>query len=299
MGENGQATVFADNDTLATKTFVRSLNVGIPTLAQVTVTDTITTKGIVINGKIGILNTGGSVFVGEGAGADDDGTNNYNTFLGYNAGSNNTSGYNNIALGKNALFTNTTGANNISIGSSSLYLNLTGGNNTVFGYAALQNNTSGSANIAIGYNTLQANTSGAYNTANGNFALMANISGHHNVAIGSEAGRDIADDSPGNAYGVNNTFIGVETKAETSTDTNSFVIGYRAISNGTNTGTLGNADVTDVYIGEDGQAATIQTILKLVPTTEPTSPSLGWIYVSSVDTHMYMYNGTTWKQLDN
>ena len=41
------------------------------------------------------------------------------------------------------------------------------------------------------------------------------------------------------------------------------------------------------------------SVLKMTPLADPpTSPSLGWIYVDT-DTHIYMYNGTTWKQLDN
>jgi len=44
---------------------------------------------------------------------------------------------------------------------------------------------------------------------------------------------------------------------------------------------------------------TMGEILKLTPrSSAPSSPSLGWVYVNT-DTHIYMYNGTTWKQLDN
>jgi len=52
-------------------------------------------------------------------------------------------------------------------------------------------------------------------------------------------------------------------------------------------------------MGENGQAATIQTIAKLLPTADPPgSPSLGWIYADT-DTHLYFYNGSSWVQLDN
>lgn len=45
--------------------------------------------------------------------------------------------------------------------------------------------------------------------------------------------------------------------------------------------------------------STIGAVLKLSPSdAAPSSPSLGMIYVST-DTHIYFYNGTTWKQMDN
>lgn len=39
--------------------------------------------------------------------------------------------------------------------------------------------------------------------------------------------------------------------------------------------------------------------IKLTPGSEPSSPSEGMIYANSIDHHLYFYNGTTWKQLDN
>jgi len=39
--------------------------------------------------------------------------------------------------------------------------------------------------------------------------------------------------------------------------------------------------------------------VKLTPGSEPSSPSEGMIYANSSDHHLYFYNGTTWKQLDN
>ena len=44
---------------------------------------------------------------------------------------------------------------------------------------------------------------------------------------------------------------------------------------------------------------TINSILKLTPTSEPGSPVEGDIYANSSDHHLYFYNGSTWKQLDN
>lgn len=64
--------------------------------------------------------TGGrSVFLGEGAGIADDGTE-----------------HNNVALGYNALQANTTGGNNVSLGAYTNGGNITGSGNTIIGFAA-------------------------------------------------------------------------------------------------------------------------------------------------------------------
>ncbi len=107
-----------------------------------------------LNGsKLEFVNTGKSVFIGEGAGAIDDLTSNYNIFIGYNAGNSNTTGYRNIANGYYALFSNTIGNNNTAIGYRANRYNQTGSGNTVIGYEAglgsSGNNVSG--NVFLGY----------------------------------------------------------------------------------------------------------------------------------------------------
>lgn len=44
---------------------------------------------------------------------------------------------------------------------------------------------------------------------------------------------------------------------------------------------------------------TINNVLTLTAQARPSSPSEGWIYQDSSDHHLYLYNGTAWKQLDN
>ena len=46
-------------------------------------------------------------------------------------------------------------------------------------------------------------------------------------------------------------------------------------------------------------SAYISDTLKLEPIAEPSNPTEGMIYQSSADHHLYVYNGTAWKQLDN
>ncbi len=105
---------------------------------------------------------GTSIFLGNGAGIADDGTN-YNIGLGKETLKANTSGQRNSAVGYKALDANTNGGSNSAFGINSLGANIGGNNNTAFGYHTLLNNTTGSNNTAIGY-TAGTNYSGLSNT---------------------------------------------------------------------------------------------------------------------------------------
>ena len=135
------------------------------------------------NGRLEVLNTGQSVFVGRGAGASDDLSNNFN-----------------VAIGDSALADNSTGLYNTASGYRSLHANTSGDKNTASGYQALQANTSGDGNTASGYQALYLLENTVYNTAVGQRALYFNTSGNYNTALGSEAGY--------NSTGDNNVFIG-------------------------------------------------------------------------------------------
>ena len=88
-----------------------------------------------ITGKISLNDGGRSVFIGEGAGLNDDGTDNRNVGVGYQS-----------------LLYNTTGSYNTANGYYSLRSNTTGIRNTATGYYSLYSNTTGRYNTAIGYN---------------------------------------------------------------------------------------------------------------------------------------------------
>ncbi|MBE7442681.1 MAG: hypothetical protein HS119_09540 [Flavobacteriales bacterium] len=124
-------------------------------------------------GQLEIFNTGLSVFIGEAAGANDDLTNNSNTFIGYYSGTSNTTGSGNNALGYQSLQSNSTG----------IY-------NTALGNQALNTNISGSHNIAIGFNTLRDHNTGDRNVAIGNQAGLSNTAGVGNIFLGDNAGRN-------------------------------------------------------------------------------------------------------------
>jgi hypothetical protein len=146
-------------------------------------------------------NGAGDVFVGLGAGRVNTGTN--NSFVGQNAGYNNTTGSKNTANGVNSLYTNTTGVDNTAIGYNALQNNTTAGGNTAIGSYALLSNTGGTGNTAIGSVALYSNTSGFANTANGFYALFANTTGGKNTAIGHNSLYSNTTGNDGIAHGYN------------------------------------------------------------------------------------------------
>ncbi len=139
-------------------------------------------------GRLEVMNTGNSVFLGQGAGANDDLNDRYNTFIGEQAGNKNTAGSNNTASGSSALYSNTTGSDNTASGISTLYSNTMGSSNTASGSFALYSNTTGSDNTASSAGALLFNTTGTENTASGYKSLYSNKTGNSNTASGVEAG---------------------------------------------------------------------------------------------------------------
>lgn len=216
-----------------------------------------------VSGAIPVYDTGFSTFIGEGAGTNDDLSNNYNTFIGYFAGNATTTGSFNIAYGSGTLRFNTTGSGNAAVGTSALQDNTTGNSNTANGTNALRSNTTGNANVAVGptslfknttgsnnvasgANALNANTTGSNNAASGAYALYLNTTGSRNVANGMDAGRYITSGA-GNVTSANSTYIGFDTRASADGNTNETVIGYAARGNGSNTVTLGNSSITGLF----------------------------------------------------
>ena len=137
------------------------------------------------DGKTG----GNSVFLGTSTGANDDGTSNYNTAVGYSALQLNTSGRYNVAFGYLAL-TNSTSEYNTAIGSGALRYNTTGAENTSVGLHALFYNTKGVANTGLGLNANLYNEEGSRNTMVG-FNAGKGTAKHNksgNVFFGFSAG---------------------------------------------------------------------------------------------------------------
>jgi len=190
--------------------------------------------------------TGGeSVFIGEGAGQNDDGTH-ANTAIGTKTLYTNTTGYHNTANGYKALYSNTEGESNTANGYSALYYNTEGDYNTANGSYALSSNTTGYLNTANGYQTLHSNTEGNLNTANGSSALNSNTEGDYNTANGSYA---LYLNTEGNY----NTVIGYSAGRSNQTGNGNIFLGYKAGYNETGSDKLyiENSSSTTPLIGGD------------------------------------------------
>ena len=171
-------------------------------------------------------------------------TGNFNTALGENALYTNSTGNDNTALGFGALFSNTTGKENTALGRGALYENTEGEYNTALGRGALSYNTTGNNNTALGHEALNNNTTGNFNTAMGKQAMVFNTTGYWNMALGYGALYT-------NTVGYHNTALGVSALASSATAINQTIIGYNADGQADNSVTLGNSDVTAVYMAED------------------------------------------------
>jgi len=218
---------------------------------------------------------GHSLFLGSGSGDNDDGTDNYNTAVGYIALQHNTSGYINTALGGYALHNNTSGFGNTAAGYEALADNLTGNKNTAvgflalthnkadsnsaFGYAALLSNTTGYENTAMGYQALLSNTIGIENSAMGYDALRNNTTGRFNQAIGQGAldfntsGEDntaiglvaLFVNKTGNGNTAIGNFSGPQNTSLSGLN-NTTAIGFDADVFADNQVRIGNSDVTSI-----------------------------------------------------
>jgi hypothetical protein len=173
------------------------------------------------------------------------GTGVQNVSVGSFALSANTAGFNNVAVGYDALKVSNTSSYNTAVGNYTLRSNLGGEANTAIGYASLASNTSGIDNVAAGYNALNSNETGSYNIAIGSYALDRSTNGGRNTAIGYAA-------LTTNRTGTDLVAIGYYANTggtQSSTLTNSTVIGAYATVSASNTISIGNENVTSWAFG--------------------------------------------------
>ena len=167
-----------------------------------------------------------------------------------------TSGGKNTAIGYQAGLESTIEDFNTYIGYQSGYrtAGLDNQHNTFVGYNAGSGDwtsTLSSKNTAVGSNTMAgAMNSGLQNSALGYAALNAVTTGNNNIGIGVTAGDVITT-------GGSNTIIGSESDPSVNSATNQTVVGYGAIGVADNSVTLGNADVTDVYMSTTAAPAAV------------------------------------------
>jgi hypothetical protein len=207
-----------------------------------------TTPDAVING-VNVGKGGGSVVNNTRVGSaclSSNTTGSSNTSVGFGSLQNNTTGSLNTSVGINSLKDNTEGDANTSLGSNALNKNTTGDNNTANGSSALFSNTTGSNNSAFGHSTLNATTTGGNNSAFGLAALQNNTTGGNNTAVGFAAG-SVTNGGLNNSTSSSSVYIGHDTRAGASGNSNEIVIGEGGRGNGSNTVVIGNASITDNY----------------------------------------------------
>lgn len=174
----------------------------------------------------------------------------YNIVMGRDSGTTITTGNHNVLIGRQVGDLITTAVGNTFVGNyagSQTGASITGDANTAFGYFALAGIRGGFNNTAVGYQTADAITSGARNTAIGDNAFGDLTTSNFGVAIGYLAGKSTSA-SASVTSAEDSIFIGRDTRPNANTETNQIVIGTTAIGNGSNTITLGNTSITDLYI---------------------------------------------------
>ena len=133
----------------------------------------------------------------------------------------------NVAIGYNALTANTSAGSNVAIGGSGA-----GGAITTAGRI-----------VAIGDGALGGAAQSQGNTGVG-YATLYNTTGEKNTAFGYQAGNTVTS-------GTENTVVGWDADVTGSGAVNQTVIGSETTGVADNSVTLGNADVTDVYMASD------------------------------------------------
>tara|TARA_B100002052_G_scaffold57194_1_gene50304 strand:- start:252 stop:1256 length:1005 start_codon:yes stop_codon:yes gene_type:complete len=174
----------------------------------------------------------GYVNVGDTAGYNGGGS--YFTNVGSYSGRNASNMYMNVHIGYRAGWKGDSAQYNVAIGSYALH----SGTGTYM---------TGDGNTAVGYQSGEDITSGYYNVSVGHTSLFNTTSGYFNTAVGMQAGDALLT-------GYSNTYLGSKTEASSTSAINQTMIGFGADGQGDNTVTLGNSDVTAVYMAEDSGA---------------------------------------------
>lgn len=204
----------AGSQTLASYTNTTGGSIKVGTVTVMEADDAVTRLGY----NAGRVNKGeSSTFIGLNAGYNNT-TADYITAIGANALQSNTTGWYNVALGANTLASNTTGYSNVAIGTDSQYFNVSSVNNTSVGTDSLKNNTAND-NAAFGSHSLHHNTTGT-NTAFGSFSMYINNTGTGNTAVGAY--------SLINATSNGNVAVGDSALGENTSGGNNIGIGYHA-----------------------------------------------------------------------
>ncbi len=186
----------------------------------------------------------------------------FNTSVGYKAGTNDNTGIENTSVGSNAGEGITLGSENVNIGKDAGKFN-DGENNTIVGYAAGYLSAKSTNNVFVGSQAAYLNIPGSSNTCVGdhsgyqilgadnnsffgNQSGYGNVAGNDNVAVGYQSG---------NAFtGRYTTLLGAQTNSSMGGILYSTAVGYNAIVTNSYNMILGDNDI-NVGIGLSGNAA--------------------------------------------
>ncbi len=192
----------------------------------------------------GLTVVGNNTFIGKDAGTSN--TTGYeNTFSGYEAGYSNTTGHDNTFSGYLAGYSNTIGSLNTFSGYRAGYSNTTGRYNTFSGNMAGFYNTTGNSNTFSGCLAGFSNTEGNDNTFSGHEAGFYNTTGNYNTFSGYKAGHS-------NTTGNYNTFSGYLAGHSNTTGSGNVFIGFKAgrYETGSNKLYIANSDGTPLIYGD-------------------------------------------------
>ena len=222
------------------------------------------------------------IHIGNNAGVNANSTGTYFTNIGYAAGRYNSSMNFNVHLGYAAGNRGTTAIKNVAIGAYAMYADsgsyMTGDNSTSVGHESMYNISSGYNNSGLGYQSFYNLTTGYNNTALGYQSLYNLNNGYGNLAVGLQSGDNLIS-------GTYNTFLGLGTDASSTSAINQTMIGYAADGQANNSVTLGNSDVTAVYMAEDSGATVYAAGLNL-GSTAVTSTAAELNYVDGVTSNV-------------
>jgi hypothetical protein len=200
------------------------------------------------------------IHIGNNAGFNANSTGTYFTNIGYAAGRYNSSMNFNVHLGYAAGNKGTEAIKNVAIGAYAMYADsgsyMTGDNSTSVGHESMYNISSGYNNSGLGYQSFYNLTTGYNNTALGYQSLYNLNNGYGNLAVGLQSGDNLVS-------GTYNTFLGLGTDASSTSAINQTMIGYAADGQADNSVTLGNSDVTAIYMAEDSGATVYAAGLNL------------------------------------
>jgi hypothetical protein len=170
-----------------------------------------------------------------------------NSFFGINSGQSTTIGESNSFFGRDAGISLISGNSNSFFGRSAGVSLISGDSNSFFGRDSGRSTTTGGNNSFFGVDSGRSNTTGNNNSFFGLQAGINQTTGSLNVMLGRDAGRFIGDGS-NLTVSDNSIFIGFDARANSNSQTNQIVIGHTAIGAGSNTATLGNTSIVDTIL---------------------------------------------------